>query len=196
MARSLLYTRNHFDIMVQAPITCDIIQMNLHSRLFHQMPQKPASSSYSRQLLLHTSGQGSSVTYIVHSVRYFVPSVSQAAVIAIISAWAVGSFNCSTILCPLPTTRPLLTMTAPTGTSFRRTHALLPVGRVSSSVDQVPKERIDSYNTNYQLMGATKERQYTTYPTIYWYIMIRCTKKMLSPVFGCGYYPEDYSNDE
>ena len=61
--------------------------------------------------------QGSTVTYSVHCVRYFPPSVFVAAVIACISAWAVTSSSVSVRLCPRPTTCPSATITHPTGTS-------------------------------------------------------------------------------
>ncbi len=63
--------------------------------------------------------QGSTVTYSVHSRRYFPPSVEEAAVNACISACAVASCNVSTRLCPRPTMRPPATTTAPIGTSCR-----------------------------------------------------------------------------
>lgn len=62
-------------------------------------------------------GQGSTVTYSVHPVRYLPPIASHADVMAIISAWAVGSWRRSVMLCPLAIMRPRQTMTAPMGTS-------------------------------------------------------------------------------
>ena len=43
--------------------------------------------------------QGSTVTYKVHSFRYFPPRTLAAAVMACISAWAVTSFSVSVRLC-------------------------------------------------------------------------------------------------
>ena len=62
-------------------------------------------------------GQGSTVTYKVASFKYLPPRASVAAVMAIISAWAVGSWRVSVRLCPFPMMRPLHTTTAPMGTS-------------------------------------------------------------------------------
>ena len=62
-------------------------------------------------------GQGSTVTYSVQSLRYLAPTASVAAVMAIISAWAVASCRRSVMLCPLPRMRPRETMTAPMGIS-------------------------------------------------------------------------------
>ena len=64
--------------------------------------------------------QGSTVTYSVHSRRYFPPSVEEAAVNACISACAVASCNVSTRLCPRPTMRPPATTTSSNGPAIGR----------------------------------------------------------------------------
>ena len=62
-------------------------------------------------------GQGSSVTYSVQSSSRQLPSASAAWVMAIISAWAVGSWSCSRWLWAEAMTRSAWTMMAPIGTS-------------------------------------------------------------------------------
>jgi hypothetical protein len=63
-------------------------------------------------------GHGSSVTYRVQPSSRHERRAAAAWVMAIISAWAVGSRSCSRWLCARATTpRCGATMTAPTGTS-------------------------------------------------------------------------------
>ena len=62
-------------------------------------------------------GHGSSVTYSVQPSSRQLPSAAAACVMAIISAWAVGSRSASRSLRAAASTRPSRTMTAPTGAS-------------------------------------------------------------------------------
>ena len=107
---------NHFGLVIKPPIGQQLVERR-HGAGF----RIGRSVNHSRNSRLHDRagdiGQGSSVTYSVQPFSRQSPSSPAACVMAIISAWAVGSCSVSRELCAAAIIRPSCTITAPTGTS-------------------------------------------------------------------------------